>query len=515
MTDHRLRVTVGADDDALDIIRMLDDASILIAIRPDAGWDEQLTAIALADLLGRLFPRIDFDVDQATPAHSDLPPGPALLADRLRDAHRRGGLQPQPLRPERLVVQVGPNGPAAALHVDGREWQSYLGPEPSELSSTSGARVAIGPLAAACRAAAAISQWALGGQLPTEPVYASALDYTTGPTPPDVDGPTSDHIDACLVGAGSVGGATIYTLAHTPGLSGSLVVVDPQQLEPHNVVRAILATAPAVAAAAGKAAVAEDALVHHASLSVTAVPSTVTAWHATLPRDATLPLTLVAVDSARARRAVQDCLPLDVLNAACHPEEITVSAHRTDDGPCVCCLHMGDVLDKTRVRTRLIAKATGIPEAQVNELVVRSVPLTPTHLRRIEQVRELPPGALARYERRTMLELWNAELLYGAVPVLTSRGGTVAVAAPYVTALAGVLLAGEALKASSGVEAAHRLGAHGVATKYEESIKHGPTTALLSHPRRWPTSECLCQSRRRLRLLHERYGQQAQPGAAF
>jgi len=91
----------------------------------------------------------------------------------------------------------------------------------------------------------------------------------------------------------------------------------------------------------------------------------------------------------------------------------------------------------------------------------------------------------------------------------------VAVAAPYVTALAGVLLAGEALKASSGVEAAHRLGAHGVATKYEESIKHGPTRALLTYPRRWPTSECLCQSRRRLRLLHERYGQQAQPGAAF
>jgi hypothetical protein len=299
-----------------------------------------------------------------------------------------------------------------------------------------------------------------------------------------------------------------------PGLHGRLVVVDPQTLEEHNPARALLATATAAAVGAGKAAAAAEALGHHDALEVTAVAATVTAWHATLPRQEPLPLMLVAVDSADARRAIQDCLPLNLLNAACHPLEITVSGHRTDDGPCVCCLHMEQVLDTQNVRKRLIARATGMPESQVNELMVRPVPLTAMHLRRIEQVRGLPAGALARYERQSLLELWRAELMYGAVPVTTAGGGTVAVAAPYVTALTGVLLAGEALKASSGVEPRFRLGPGGLAIKYEEHVAGGPVNGLLTGPPRWPTSECLCRSTRRLRLTHQLYGTASAQAAA-
>jgi hypothetical protein len=166
---------------------------------------------------------------------------------------------------------------------------------------------------------------------------------------------------------------------------------------------------------------------------------------------------------------------------------------------------MPDLLNRDLIKNRLIAKETGVPEQAVNELRVRRMPLTAPHLNQIEEHRGLARGALARYLRQTIDDLWNEALLYGATPV-TTNNTTVAVAAPYVTALAGVLLAGEALKAGTPALAEYRLGPAGPATKYDESPYATPSYGQLSNPPRWPTSECLCRSTRRLRILRQRYG---------
>jgi hypothetical protein len=506
VTDHRLRVTVGNEDDARDVLDRLDNKSIDIVIDDvQPTWQQQLLAITLVDLLGRLFPRVSFTVNATAAADAKLPPGPTTLAERLREAHAHGGLNQQPGTGRDLVINIGGTS-AADLHIDGAGWQSYLGRTPSKLTHAQDS-VAIGAVAAACRAAAATSRWALTDELPDQDVYSSALTYSTATSPLDEPTPEAHHIEAYLVGAGSVGGAAVHTIAHTPNMDGSLVVIDPQSLEEHNVVRAILARADAVNRRDGKAIVAQNAVGHHAALHVVPVDKEVTTHHATMPPEATFPITLVAVDSVESRRAVQDCLPLDVVNAACHPEEVTVSVHRTDDGACICCLHMEDVLDQAKVKKRLIAQATGMPEPQVNQLLATRAPLTPLHLRRIEEFRGLQSGSLSQYERGTLLDLWEAELLYGAIPVTLASGGRAAVAAPYVTALAGVLLAAEALKASSGIDASYRLGIGGaLGTKYDEHVVHGPASALLTRPNRWPTSECLCRSPRRIRLMRRRYG---------
>ena len=152
------------------------------------------------------------------------------------------------------------------------------------------------------------------------------------------------------------------------------------------------------------------------------------------------------MDSPDSRPAIQDCLPRDLLNAACHPTEVTVSAHRTGKGPCVCCLHMKDVLDGERIKARLIAAATGFPFEMVVGLMITSAPLTDQHLRGIERHNGLTHFALRDYAGSTLEELFDRRLMYGATPVQTGGGGIVAVAAPWVTALTGFLLAGEALK---------------------------------------------------------------------
>ena len=338
--------------------------------------------------------------------------------------------------------------------------------------------------------------------------YGSALTYSSSETPIEdvaASGDAAPAMDTVMVGAGSVGGAAIYAFARVPALTGHLVIIDPERLEERNPDRAILATAPAARAQAWKVEVAAQALAHHSDLAIDAVAAGVTEYHAALDQSATLPLVLIAVDSAGSRRSIQDCLPLDVANAACHPHEVTVSGHRTGDGPCVCCLHMRSVLDKDSTKVRLVAAATGMNERMVQELLVQQPPLGRTHLTGIERHCGVPVGALQAFEGRTLDELWRERLMYGQSELRTAKG-SVAVAAPWVTAFAGFLLAGEALKAAMPDLVHHRLGPSGSFVKHNESPYGSPLDAQHPHVERWAGSECLCRSPRRLRLIAERYG---------
>jgi len=486
-------------------------------------WRHQILALALVDLLGRLFPAVIVHCDPDAVAHDGLPPGPALLVERLSAACAHGGLRPGsgPNHPPVTVVigadtaDIAGEDHPRVLHVDGGGWQSYNGTLPSRLPDCPWPLVPVGPLAAACRAAGQVASAALADLVPDpspEPsAYASALTHRSDVDPFD-EGPqasteTWQHplLQAIMAGAGSVGGAAAYTFAMTPALAGELVVTDPQRLEDKNLDRALLATAAATHAGQWKADAAKNALEHQTELKVNAHIGTLSDYVASRPRYSTLPLVLCSVDSADARRSVQDCLPLELVNAACHPEEISVSGHRTGAGPCVCCLHMEQVLDADNIKIRLLARATGLNERMITEFLVKDVPLQSDHLRQIERHRGLATGTLDRYRDRTLDALRAGELLYGETPV-TTASGSVAVAAPFVTALAGVLLAAEALKAAVPALAAHRLGPHGAAVKYEENRRYGPQHAMLSRPARWPTSECLCRSTRRQRIITARYG---------
>jgi hypothetical protein len=308
---------------------------------------------------------------------------------------------------------------------------------------------------------------------------------------------------ALLVGAGSVGGAAIYTLAFEPAVTGHLDVYDPQALEPRNPYRAVLATATASAAGAAKVDEVKAALAHHTALTVTTHAQTLHEWECEQPEPTPLPLVLVAVDSRDAREEIQDALPLDVVNAAVGNDLITVSAHRTGAGACMCCLHMRDVLDATRITNRLIAAATGIDVTLVNEMRVRRTLLERDMLRRIAGHRGLAPDTLSHHAGATLDELWTAELLYGETEIRRDDGTTIAVAAPVVTALAGVLLGGEALQRSAPEPRRPTLGVDGAGIQYCED-PYAPQFGYVTHAS--PVPECLCRSARRVRHLHSLYG---------
>lgn len=514
MTDPRLRLISGVaaanDDDLAEIVALLDDPTIRIVV-PGAAprWHHQLLLLTLVDLCGRLFPRLDIDVDGAAPAHGVLPPGPATVGERITAVRARSPLDPLPPGEATLTILIGADPDTGAdLYVDAHGWQSYLGTVPSRLPHDA-PTVAVGPIAAAARAGAHVMRHLVMRHtipLPDE-MYESALTYRSDTNPiddPATPEPTS--IDAVLAGAGSVGGAAVYTFEHQPHLEGRLGAVDDQTVADENPYRALLATRTAAAQRDPKVDVVTGRLAHHHNLEVTGDQVRFAAFDAQRAEPGPWPLVLVAVDTVEARREIQDALPLDVVNAACDPDFVMISGHRTGDGPCLYCLHIGDVLDSRQIKNKLIAEATGLAEAEVNaRRAAADDHLDAKTIRTIEQHRRLALGSLAQHEGTTLDELWDAALVYGQVQVQASGGAQIAVASPFITAFAGVLLAAECFKRGKAELERFALGP-GRATRVTTNPYATLMEEFVEHLDRWPTSECLCRSARRLRLIADRYG---------
>lgn len=511
MTDWRLRMIQGSDALAQEIVRALDETTIEVRFGDATPWRRQVLGIALVDILGRLFPRIAITGADDVDADQMLPPGEADFRDRLASARSHGvGALPANDTPA-LVVAVGNHPGDASIYCDANGWQSYIGTGPSQWEGPGDRTVPIGAVAAACRAAAHVFTSLLAPfgtvshAMPTG-VYSSALTYECGTDPlPVHDLPAPLALHSALAGAGSVGGAATYVFAHVPGLAGELEVIDYQRLEPHNPGRALLATKQLAARKRRKALVAVEALAHQSDLQATPHPVPLEDWVASRDRDAGLPLMLCAFDSVEARRELQDAIPLNVINAACDAEHIVISGHVTDDGPCVYCLHVPDVLDTERIAYKLIVDGSGLPPKMVQGLLEQRALLTSQHIAQIEDHRHFQRGVLEHYIGKDLRTLYDAELRY-AETAFDRDGERVAVATPFVTALAGVLLAGEALKAGDDAYREFRLGPFTPGrNKYEENVLGSPTNALVLPVARWAGAECLCQSTRRLRLLHTRY----------
>jgi hypothetical protein len=511
LSDPRFRHLAGAGEPDPDVQRRLGQP-VVIRVPGQATWAQQVAAICLVDLLGRLVLDIRLDVDDNHVAHRLLPPGEPTLAERLERARHHALISPESTTADPvLTVVVGGSGDGD-IFIDGSGWLSYLGQTPGALQGRDETNP-IGPVAAACRGASQVIQRLLGERLPaTTPVAASYWSaLTLGPVDgPDGDNPPLDNpvIEALLMGAGSIGGAASYAFARVPGLAGKLIIVDPQCLEERNSLKALLARRDDIQTAARKIDVAKAELAHLSDLHVDPVEGTLAQFVAAQPADRPLPLSLCAVDSIPARRELADHMPLDAVNAACADTHIVISGHRTDDGPCIYCLYIPQILDQRATRARMIHKETGLVPGLIDQYRVKRVGLPLPVLDQIARHRGMPPGSLHHREGMTLDELFTEEFLYGEVRLKTADGAPAdTIQLTFVPALVGVLLAGEALKAGSPGLDHHRLGpshADGP-TEYAESLLHAPV-GMHTPIRRWPTTECLCNSVRRLRLMRERYG---------
>jgi hypothetical protein len=487
------------------------DQVIRVRIAPErAGWARQLLAVCLVDLLGRLSPCMVLDCDPDLPAHEALPPGPETLLGRLEEARLHTMVESRQSDEEPVISIAVGGGREADLYADGWGWVSFLGTDqPAELDTGPGNP--IGPLLAACRAAAAVSKMLLDDLVHSAPLpaasYWGAATLEEASAESALAGPDLSRLrlDALLMGAGSIGGAAVYALARIPELLGSFILLDPDKLKDRNSRKALLARRADITSQARKVDVAAAEFGHHEELDTPTFDETLGCWVASRSADQPLPLTLCAVDSVDARRELADHMPLDVVNAACGSRHLTVSGHRTDDGPCVYCLYLPDRLDAEQTRRRMIVRETGFEPGYVDQLRNQKAQLSPLHLRQVEDHLHRPRGSLPRSPRMTLDELFDRHLLYAEAQVTDEQGRRGALTLPFAPALAGVLLAAEAIKRSLGppwLDLA--LGPRSGSTEYSEDLFDGPGGIRASYPR-IEGSACLCRSRHRLQLMRDRY----------
>jgi hypothetical protein len=201
-----------------------------------------------------------------------------------------------------------------------------------------------------------------------------------------------------IAGAGAVGQAALYTLAHTTA-SGTLVVVDPESISLSNLQRYVLAFDSDIGVS--KIQVARRA-VAESGLSLVAIDAVWGDHEATAGKVESV---CTALDSASARIGVQAGLPLRIYNAWTQPADIGWSRHESfGDDACLACLYLPS--GPRPSQHELIARA--VRQAELRVLAYLScrlpidVPLQSRHIPRLANY--AAPGDASTWLERSILD---------------------------------------------------------------------------------------------------------------
>jgi hypothetical protein len=454
-----------------DLAHRLD--STHIHVRATAAQPALL--LSLVNLLARMMPNVTID---APTVHVAVPVfGTGPLSDLARDTVRRARLATPAPAEQTQVIDLGAR-PGADLYVMSGPWTVWLANTPLSASPGTGpAVVAASALAAAETFRRVIPELA-GVRLGDEPFVWNLLDYRCAPAPAD---PTPSAVEAVCFGAGSVGSSLVYALL-LAGAAGQLTVVDPDRLSARNRLRYPLwldsARRPKVDWLQKVSAGTHLTVLGHQQPAAAFIRDLPTA-----PR-----LVVAAVDNVAARRDITDAFAHTALNAGVDGLRFHVSRHRFGDNhACLYCPYVDTeaALDEPAVYHQL----TGLSSLRVRELLA-GAPLTRNDLACMMTSGRLPPGTdTSQLEGGRIQDVARARL-YGQARVQLGDV-RLAVSAPFVSALAGAILAAELQKAQ-GAAARFRLD------RRVDVDCSGFPMGFTSQPPRDRGSRCLCHDPFRL-----------------
>ncbi len=471
-----IELTFGADArrgegrHALDmLVRLVARLYPVIAIRPRAGGDG--LSAGLVDLARAINPNIEVTTAAGTRA--------IVVGE---------GAKPK----ARTVIYVGSAGPDALV------------------STTSAQTVGrstnpFGAGAAASFAAANIFRAIFlpgGAALLDVDLAFSTVDLephrTQGATPGHVSVPS----DAVLVGLGAIGNATAWALARAD-VEGTIYLVDHQTVELGNIQRYVLA-------ARGDENAVKTELAEAAFQGPLRAIGCAQDWTTFVDeRGHRWSNVLVALDSARDRRAVAASLPERVFNAWTQPGDLGISSHDFLEGACLACLYLP--AGRTPNEDEIVAKALGVPDRlrEVRDLLYLGSPLSLSFLEAVAAALGAEPEALQAFEGRTVRELYVEGLCGGAiVPLSRTHGapGDVHVPLAHQSALAGVLLGARFVTSLS-----RDAKAGSTATRLDilRPVAPLPTAPVGKDPR----GICLCQDRVYIDAFRAKYRSAERRGA--
>jgi hypothetical protein len=281
--------------------------------------------VLAANLLARLYPVIHLD-------------GPQDLVDRARNEmvliNPLLDIPDTAPQDAAILAYQAPADAQADVTVLANGWRVDVDRQPGER------RPASVPAALAAAAIGAgelfrtvfAAELAARGRRELQPGTINLLTLNEQDDAPDVDVQVPDLGEFALVGAGAIGQAAAHTLALS-GARGTMLAVDHEAISLSNLQRYVLAQDGDLNAV--KVDLIHDRL---AWSNIDVVP-VAARWHAALADRQRA--TLVALDSAEDRIAVQASLPGPIYNAWTQPADVGWSRHeRFGEDPCLACLYL-------------------------------------------------------------------------------------------------------------------------------------------------------------------------------
>ena len=431
------QVVGGYDESRLS--DLLNSTSVAISVGDVRGPEAEALADLSVRLLSRLYPRLTLVSHDPSVAESL-----ASVARAINPAIELGEEQAD------LGLLIGSDAPLAAgeptyLGSDG--WTAFVSPDdPQPVGTTDNP---LGAGASACLGAASIFRRLIESEETAPPSPVAFSTWTCEPK--EFDGPTvSGHLDGtALAGAGAIGNAAAWALARCP-LTGGIVLVDHETLELSNLQRYVLgarddAGAPKV-----------ELLMGHFSRDLRVSPARATWQEFVAENGYDWRWVLVALDSARDRRAVQASLPERIVNAWTQPGDLGVSVHpQLNAGACLACLYhpKGTVPNEDQ----LVASALQLDHArfglQIRQSLDANAPPSSDVLDAVASQLGLDAAQVAAFKNRPLRDLYVEGVCGGALVPLDRVGvpdQELHVPLAHQSALAGVLLAARFIRMAAG-----------------------------------------------------------------
>lgn len=504
--DESLRFTekMGIPADVATAIRSQTRIVIKASSQAQRNYGGQVMLETSANLLGRIFPHVVLEVESW--------PADKLNTEEALDKHLEKIIAdawewniPADIVHNYELVIGDVESRENATYIDADGWLAYVGTRPSGWTSNMDVNVPIGPVVSACLGVAEVFKKVFQGHIKGE---ATSIDGTvclntlTYSENTNVNSAVNDVIfdRIVLFGCGSVGSSLLYTLKFMPNISGGLDIVDKDaKVDFGNLQRYSFLTLSDLEKYKGvtKARWAADKFKRHfPGLQITPwdeEKGEVITYLNANPVKPGINVAISAVDKEKARIQIADCLARRTINAGTGNTTLSVTRHGFADGrACLACNYIGK-LPNVNWYHELHGK-TGLPVERISFLWEGNDLINAPDVKTMQEhgfITEQQATELVGTDFRSLIN----RRLYAQVQVSHNKDEK-PVTAPFVSTMAGALLAGELIKELSG------LSGHWEENKYKANLLLEPTTHAMWVPYEGE-GNCLCKNSFRISKYKE------------
>lgn len=509
--DESLRFTekMGIPADKVTFIRQTTRIIVKSSLTAQQTYSGQVMLETAANLLGRIFPHVvieteDYPADYLK-THQPLN---KYLNEIVKDAYEWVGIPENVEREFSLVVgalDVDPD----SVYIDADGWMAYVGSKPNETIQESNVNIPIGAVVSACLGVSELFKRVFSEYISHEVlmvnggIWLNTLTYTDDKQiNPNINELVMDKV--VLFGSGSVGSALLYTLKFMPVIRGNLDIVDRDiKVDTKNLQRYSYLTVSDVINCRGtsKAKWASRKFQSHfPDLKVTPWDEKNGEVNQYLNANTLKPgiqLAISAVDNVKARIQIADCLAKRTINAGTGDTTLSITRHGFADGKaCLACSYIAKLPDVNWYQD--LSNQTGLPVDRAafvwegNDLLNED---DVYNMRRHGFITDEQVTELVKTDLRSLVN----RRLYAQIKV-TDKKDDKPVTAPFVSTMAGALLAGELIKELTGLTDSWK------ENKYKANLLLLPTCHAMWVPIE-DKGNCLCKNAFRIKKYQELWKQ--------